>query len=120
MLSDIKKLETNGLVISGHVVKATVFCIAGDNLGSHNIGGFTENFSTSTYFCRYCLVTRSELHDFQKGAPHRTVQNYNEAVEALQSGELAQSRGLKFDSVLNSLTYFTLHLSAWPPTLYCS
>lgn len=25
------------VVISGLVVKATVFCIAGDNLGSHNI-----------------------------------------------------------------------------------
>lgn len=86
MLSDIKELETNGLVISGQVVKATIFCISGDNLGSHNIGGFTETFSSSTYFCRYCLVTRSELHDFQKGAPPRTVQNYNEAVQEIRSG----------------------------------
>ncbi|XP_056335164.1 uncharacterized protein LOC130246305 [Danio aesculapii] len=52
-----------------------------DNLGSHQIGGFTENFSVSTYFCRYCLATRNELHDLQKCAPPRTVQNYNEAVQ---------------------------------------
>lgn len=117
MLSDIKELETNGLVISGHVFKATVFCIAGDNLGSHNIGGFTENFSTSTYFCRYCLVTRRELHDLQKGAPPRTVQNYNEAVEELQSGALTESRGLKFDSVFNSLTYFHVCQPGLPPCI---
>ncbi|KAG9276085.1 hypothetical protein AMEX_G8349 [Astyanax mexicanus] len=109
LLSDIKELETNGLVIFGNVVKATVFCIAGDNLGSHNIGGFIENFSTSTYFCRYCLATRSELHDCQKDAPPRTVQNYNEAVEELQSGSMTESRGLKFDSLFNSLTYFHVY-----------
>lgn len=83
MLSDIKELEANGLVISGHVVKATIFCIAGDNLGSHQIGGFTENFNASTYFCRYCLATRSELRVFQKVAPPRTVQIYNEAVQEI-------------------------------------
>ncbi len=117
MLSDIKELETNGLVISGHVVKASVFCIAGDNLGSHNIGGFTENFSTSTYFCRYCLVTRSEFHDFQKGAPPRTVQNYNEAVQQIRSGALTEFRGLKFDSVFNSLTYFHVSQPGLPPCI---
>lgn len=109
ILSNIKELETNGLVISGHVVKATgfffFFCIAGDNLGSHNIG-FTENFSASTYFCRYCLVTRSELPDVQKGVPPQTVQNYSEALEELQNGALTESRGLEFDSVFMSLSYF--------------
>ncbi|XP_036436901.1 uncharacterized protein LOC118815075 [Colossoma macropomum] len=117
MLSDIKELETNGLVISGHVVKATVFCIAGDNLGSHNIGGFTEDFSASTYFCRYCLVTRSELHDFQKCAPPRTVQKYKEAVEEVQAGALTESRGLKFDSLFNSLTYFHVCQPGLPPCI---
>ncbi|KAF7641351.1 hypothetical protein LDENG_00283860, partial [Lucifuga dentata] len=117
MLLDINELEMNGLVISGHVVKATVFCIAGDNLGSHNIGGFTENFSTSTYCCRYCLVTRSELHDLQKAAPPRTVQNYSEAVEELQSGALTESKGLKFDSAFNSLTYFHVCQPGLPPCI---
>ena len=34
------------------------------------------------------------------------MQNYNEAVEELQSGSMTESRGLKFDSLFNSLTYF--------------
>lgn len=63
MLSDLKELETKGLEICRHVVKASVFCRAGDNLGSHNIGGFFENFSTADYFCRYFLVTRNYLFE---------------------------------------------------------
>lgn len=43
LISDLRELETNGLNIHGNNVKATIFCIAGDNLGLHNIGGFTEN-----------------------------------------------------------------------------
>lgn len=48
MLSDMRELERNGLVTSsGQVVRATILCIAGDKLGYHYIGGFTENFSTA-------------------------------------------------------------------------
>ena len=37
-----------------------VLCgVAGDNLGSHSTGGFTENFSKSRFFCRFCTVGRS-------------------------------------------------------------
>lgn len=59
LIADLKDLE-NGIVLSDEtVVKGTLYCIAGDNLGSHCIGGFTENFSTSKYLCRYCLITRN-------------------------------------------------------------
>lgn len=41
---DLKALEENGLVMSdGQVYRGTLCVIAGDNLGSHNIGGFSEN-----------------------------------------------------------------------------
>lgn len=36
MLSDLRDLETNGLEISGHAVKAAGFCITGDNLRSQH------------------------------------------------------------------------------------
>lgn len=81
MVSDLKELETNGLNKHGNILKAAVFCIVGDNLGWHSIGGFTENFSTSQYFCRYCHVTRSELDNLEHRAPIRTVQDYNDAVQ---------------------------------------
>lgn len=63
LIKDLKELETNEIQIGNKIVKGTLFCITGDNLGSHGIGGFTENFSTVDHFCRYCTITLSE---FQK------------------------------------------------------
>lgn len=51
-MSDLRQLEEHGLVTTGHVVRATIISIVGDNLGSHCIGGYTQNFRTSKYFCR--------------------------------------------------------------------
>lgn len=51
MLKDLKDLEDNGICVDFQTVKAALYCIAGDNHGSHSIGGFTENFSQSKYFC---------------------------------------------------------------------
>ncbi|CAL1539661.1 unnamed protein product [Lymnaea stagnalis] len=56
MIADLKEMEESGFKIhNSQIVKGSVVAIVGDNLGSHCIG-FTENFSTSSHFCRYCLV----------------------------------------------------------------
>ena len=57
MLVDLKDLEENGITAGDKTVKGALYCIAGDDLGSHGIGGFMENFSRSEYFCRYCEIT---------------------------------------------------------------
>lgn len=57
LVNDLKQMEENGIEYGdGEKVKASVIAITGDNLGSHSIGGFTENFSQSTHFCRYCVI----------------------------------------------------------------
>lgn len=85
MLSDMRDLEDNGLdTCSGHTVYATALCIVGDNLGQHCIGGYVENFSTSSHFCRFCLVPREEIDNVNVGFPVRTVENYKEAVQVLK------------------------------------
>lgn len=48
LLTDLKELEENEIVpLDETVVKGALYCIAGDNLGSHYICGFSENFSPS-------------------------------------------------------------------------
>lgn len=43
-------------------MKGSTAFIIGDNLGSHTIGGFTENFSSSTgYICRFCETTKFQF-----------------------------------------------------------
>lgn len=52
-----KDLESIGVGLrDGQVHKGIVHAIAGDNLGSHGIGGFLENFSLSVNFCKYCEI----------------------------------------------------------------
>ena len=52
------------------------------HLGSHSIGGFTENFSHSQYFCRYCEIIRREFQsdDPNVCGPQRNAESYDPAV----------------------------------------
>ncbi|KAK3929621.1 Zinc finger protein 76 [Frankliniella fusca] len=64
IVNDLIKLEKEGVEVSLNVFKKVgVAFIAGDNLGSHSLGGFLENFSRSTYFCRYCLIQRKDFNN---------------------------------------------------------
>ena len=64
LVSDLQDIEENGLKIGGKQnVPASVLFILGDNLGSHCIGGFCENFSSHPYMCRFCLITQAEFQE---------------------------------------------------------
>ncbi|GBM83878.1 hypothetical protein AVEN_170605-1 [Araneus ventricosus] len=43
-------------------MRGTVFCVVGDNLGSHCIGGFVECFNAD-YLCCYCLIRKHEFRN---------------------------------------------------------
>ncbi len=63
LIEELKDLEENGVVVNdGKTLKASLCSIVGDNLGSHTIGGFVENFSRSLHFCRYCTIDRNTFH----------------------------------------------------------
>lgn len=117
LVSDLKELEETGILTSNGTVRGTLYCIAGDNLGSHCIGGLSENFSSSQYFCRYCLVTRNEFQsdDPNVCGPLRTIDKYNSALEHLQNEDVPE--GVKFDSVFNSLHHFHVCQPGLPPCL---
>lgn len=102
LLTDLKSLETDGINVDGETVKGGLYCISGDNLGSHSIGGFTENFSHSVYFCRYCEITRSEFEaDPNACGPPRTPEKYDTAVADLQAENLQGVKGIKVAFLLH-------------------
>lgn len=118
VLSDIKVLE-KGTYINSILYYGSIFSVLGDNLGSHQIGGFVENFATSEYFCRYCLISR---YDFNNGnympMEPRTSTNYNNAIDVLKSNpKLEHYFGIKNNSCLNDLTYFNVCDPGLPPCL---
>ena len=61
---DIHVLENEGITISlnnqMHHFKGGVSGIAGDNLGSHDLGGFRRSFS-SERICRFCMCTYQDI-----------------------------------------------------------
>ncbi|KAK7922336.1 hypothetical protein WMY93_009238 [Mugilogobius chulae] len=59
-------------------------------------GGFTENFSRSQYFCRYCEIKRSEFEsDPNACGPPRTPETYDAAVADLQTENIQDTKGVK-------------------------
>lgn len=119
LVSDLCELEENGLHFESRFYKGTVACIMGDNLGSHMIGGFTENFSVSEYFCRYCLITK-EAFQFNplNVASLRNPESYNESVDFLESQPgVSMHQGIKSNSIFNKLSFFHVCQPGLPPCL---
>lgn len=83
LVKDLKDLESNGVVLpDGQIRKGILHAIAGDNLGSHGIGGFLKNFSKSVNFCRYCEIDQNTFQtDPLCRATTHTVQSYRNHVQ---------------------------------------
>lgn len=133
IIQDIKVIETDDIEISpGKVVKGSLVFVTGDNLGSHGLGGFVENFSKTQYFCRYCLVTKKSFETANgvfKNYPIRNVESYNKVTNKLTRKKSTCSQKkkankkplliprIKFDSVFNQLNYYHVCLPGLPPCL---
>lgn len=116
LISDLQDLE-DGIVVAGQLYIVRLAFICGDNLGSHCIGGFVENFSKESYICRYCVTT---MQDFDENTPAElcTISSYNEAVNrASESCDGGGYKGVKHDSPFNRLSSFHVCLSGLPPCL---
>lgn len=86
-INDLKDIENAFNIGTDEVVPGGVVAISGDNLWSHFIGEFSENFSCCEYPCSYCLVIREEMFEDQfyaKNFEMRNKSNYDEAVKKLR------------------------------------
>ena len=120
LVEDVKKMEEIGIEIEeGKYVRGTITCVVGDNLGSHSLGGFTENFSSSEFFCRFCTMSRTEFCSKPYVIGHtRTQQNYAQSVQMLQENpDLRQHNGITKNSPLNDLHFFHVCQPGLPPCL---
>ncbi|XP_048258956.1 uncharacterized protein LOC125384259 [Haliotis rufescens] len=118
LVKDLKHLESVGLDVGNDLfIKGSLFCILGDNLGSHMVGGFVESFS-GKHVCRYCLAERSEmLHEsFAIRGEKRTQENYQESVQIVLSEGLNNHKGIKQSSIFNELQHFHV-VSGLPPCI---
>ena len=118
LIKDIKILETDGISINlpnKITFRGGLVAVLGDNLGSHQIGGFTESFGNTKHFCRYCEISRKEFEEnpFNR-KPLRTIESYEEcALEARRRKTIV--KGVKTNSALNDLKYFHVCDPGLPP-----
>ncbi|XP_064455219.1 uncharacterized protein LOC135366447 isoform X1 [Ornithodoros turicata] len=103
LVTDLKQLVASGLTIGSMHYTFSLSSILGDNLGSHQIGGFLESFSCE-YFCRFCLVTREEFHSCPTTCGEsRTEENYTECVSHLANEGSTNHKGIKLNSIFNTI-----------------
>lgn len=66
MLDDLKKLESEGFVVTvGGIEKtfhAALATFSADNLSAHMLAGFTMSFNAGRV-CRYCMATQEEIKE---------------------------------------------------------
>jgi hypothetical protein len=107
------------LLSSGNLVKGAVVAVTGDDLGSHGTGGFTENFSSSEYICRYCDCSRADWSaNGTAQGNFRTKDTYDATIDMLQQNpQLKEYTGIKEDSVFHCLKYFHACQPGLPPCL---
>lgn len=119
LLKDLKDLEENGVELAdGKVHKGTLCAIAGDNLGSHYIGGFVENSSKSKNFCRYCEIDRQTFNSAPlTKALTRTVESYEQNLKDLDADQTEIAIGVKCNSPFNDQKYFHVCQPGLPPCL---
>ena len=103
LIRNLKKQESEGINVGiGKSVCGTVAYISGDDLGSHWLGGFVCNFSSSSHFCRYCHVSRNEfLSDPFSTGDVRTVASYKAALQQLHQSPGEHVQCIKHHSVFN-------------------
>lgn len=89
-------------------LKGSLIAIAGDNLGSHQIGGLVENFNVSGYFCRYCYIHNiKNQNDMNKIYQKRTIYLHVSDLN-IDRATNDSFKGVKSDSILNNLYNFDI------------
>lgn len=79
------------------------------------LSGFVETFSNSSFFCRFCEInSQGVCHKCWSEGPSRTVQSYKGNV---QTDDLHQKKGVKFDSLFNELSHYHVCQPGLPPCI---
>lgn len=116
IISDINILARDGIVVNNTThLKGTLLVVAGDNLGSHQIGGFSESFGSKNYVCRFCYKLGCSYvcnEEFKL----RTPQSYDDDVDfALTTDQVYL--GVKSQSALNLIDNYHVCNFGLPPCL---
>lgn len=120
LVNELMGLEQKGFTFNGNFFPVRLLCVLGDNLGSHWLGGFSTNFSTNSFICRYCLVEKDcgNIYSLANTAEIRTPASYNaDADRAANEANGSSFHGVVGRSLFNVLHFYHVSLPGLPPCL---
>lgn len=122
IVDDVKILEQHGINVVyedvNYNLKGSIFSVIGDNLGSHQVGGFLENFSKSEHFCRVCYITRSAFKMNPTDIyPLRNIRSHESDLEEREKTGAVHHNGVKYNSVFNELEHYHVTFCGMPPCI---
>ena len=109
LVKDLRTLITEGIDIE-HTNKTIqfqcrLFCVVGDNLSQHQIGGFLESFTANSP-CRFCTIHRDDLRQ-NKLAVKRTIARHDEQVRLVRNTpDLASTYGVKSGALFRNIGHW--------------
>ncbi|KAK3924516.1 Cystathionine gamma-lyase [Frankliniella fusca] len=111
LISQLRSLETNGIVLDLPDGPKRVYFVCGlllgDNLGLNSVGGFAESF-TANYFCRFCKTHKNVTHtqSIEDVSSLRTEQSFADDI----STNNVSLTGIKGNCAFNLVPSF--HISS--------
>ncbi|CAN7942717.1 unnamed protein product [Ixodes pacificus] len=117
---DLQQLELNGVELDGEMVEGSLLYVCGDNLSSHQFGGFRECFSSGP-ICRFCMATKKEINEKwnEDGFIIRTKKMHARHVQlVLTNQSLCSLYGVTGESCLSGLQSFDVTQGLPPDVVY--
>lgn len=110
VVADLKRLETEGILVASMTLKGSICWPSFDNLGGNVSLGYAGGFSAE-YYCRFCECNSTECGKLTQEVKTkiRTRENYAsrlKTIESLDKIEYAKTIGVKRHCFLNELNFF--------------
>lgn len=123
LINDLKILETEGIVVEDvpYKIKGSLAFIVADNLGAHQIGGYSTCFRTTSVRCRFCLASSAEMQSEFKNSffSRRSKDVHAHQINMINMDPTYSSvYGLQYDSPFNQLSHFHTSLMLPPDPMH--
>ncbi len=118
MLDDLKKLESEGFVVTVGGIEQTIHAalatFSADSLSAHMLAGFTMSFNFARV-CRYCMATHTEIKEKFRESDFvlRTPEVHQYHLTCIEDQRMY---GVNYPSPFNELNYFDV-TQAFPPDI---
>ena len=119
-LEDMLQLERSGIRVNSQLYSVRFVLCTGDNLGLHEIGGFSKGFNTHRP-CRFCMISKRLMQSVISAGSfvYRTVEGHrSHLLKIADNPNISSLYGVFRTSPLSPLLHFEPVLSLPPDIMH--